>query len=195
MPPRGWTADTSPRRITPTTTPRPCFSTSPAGAGRRARRDTGARGNIIRPLITVTRAEIEAYLAANALDHVEDSTNAQDEYSRNLIRHAVMPPLRRINPALPPPSRARRGCCGRMRIISPPLCIAFWMRASTGRAWIARRSQRCTRRCRRARCARCGGRASIWRTWTRCLHSRRARAGLCRPPRRKSAARAGQDIF
>lgn len=56
------------------------------------------RGNIIRPLITVTRAEIEAYLAANALDHVEDSTNAQDEYSRNLIRHAVMPPLRWINP-------------------------------------------------------------------------------------------------
>ncbi len=56
------------------------------------------RDNIIRPLIAVTRAEIEAYLAENALDHVEDSTNAQDEYSRNLIRHAVMPPLRRINP-------------------------------------------------------------------------------------------------
>lgn len=70
-------------------------------------RGSGARGlggiparrdNIIRPLITVTRAEIEAYLVDNALDHIEDSTNAQDEYSRNLIRHAVMPPLRRINP-------------------------------------------------------------------------------------------------
>lgn len=56
------------------------------------------RGGIIRPLITVTRAEIETYLADNALDHVEDSTNAQDEYSRNLIRHAVMPSLRRVNP-------------------------------------------------------------------------------------------------
>ncbi len=58
------------------------------------------RGGIIRPLIAVTRAEIEAYLAENAFNHVEDSTNAQDEYSRNLIRHAVMPPLRRINPGL-----------------------------------------------------------------------------------------------
>lgn len=56
------------------------------------------RDGVIRPLLAVTRAEIEAYLAANALDHVEDSTNARDEYSRNLIRHAVMPPLRRINP-------------------------------------------------------------------------------------------------
>ena len=56
------------------------------------------RDGVIRPLLAVTRAEIEAYLAANALDHVEDSTNARDEYSRNLIRHAVMPTLRRINP-------------------------------------------------------------------------------------------------
>lgn len=56
------------------------------------------RDGVIRPLLAVTRAEIEAYLAANALDHVEDSTNARDEYSRNLIRHAVMPPLRRVNP-------------------------------------------------------------------------------------------------
>ncbi len=30
--------------------------------------------------------------------HVEDSTNAADEYSRNRIRHRVMPELRRVNP-------------------------------------------------------------------------------------------------
>lgn len=56
------------------------------------------RGRIIRPIIGVTRAEIEAYLASINAAHVEDSTNAADEYSRNRIRHRVMPELRRVNP-------------------------------------------------------------------------------------------------
>ena len=58
------------------------------------------RGRIVRPLLKVTRAEIEEYLRENGIPHVEDSTNAQDEYSRNLIRHRVIPVLREINPAL-----------------------------------------------------------------------------------------------
>lgn len=56
------------------------------------------RGEIIRPLLGVTRAEIERYLEENGLEHVEDSTNASDEYTRNLLRHKVMPVLREINP-------------------------------------------------------------------------------------------------
>lgn len=55
------------------------------------------RGNIIRPLLNVSRAEIEEYLRENGIDHVEDSTNSIDEYSRNLIRHRVMPVLAEIN--------------------------------------------------------------------------------------------------
>ena len=57
------------------------------------------RGRIIRPLLKISRAEIEKYLADNGIDHVEDSTNALDEYTRNLIRHRVMPVLNGINPA------------------------------------------------------------------------------------------------
>ena len=57
------------------------------------------RGNIIRPLLGCTRAEIEEYLRENHVPHVEDSSNAGDEYSRNLIRHRVTPALREINPA------------------------------------------------------------------------------------------------
>lgn len=57
------------------------------------------RGRIIRPLLKVTRSEIEEYLEANGVSHVEDSTNAGDEYTRNIIRHRVMPVLREINPA------------------------------------------------------------------------------------------------
>lgn len=57
------------------------------------------RGNIVRPLLVCTRAEIENYLIKNAVPHVEDSSNESDDYSRNLIRHQVMPALREINPA------------------------------------------------------------------------------------------------
>ena len=38
--------------------------------------------------------------AENGIEHIEDSTNFSDDYSRNLIRHKVMPVLRQINPAL-----------------------------------------------------------------------------------------------
>ena len=57
------------------------------------------RGNIIRPLLRCTRAEIEDYLRENHVPHVEDSSNAGEEYSRNRIRHRVTPVLREINPA------------------------------------------------------------------------------------------------
>ena len=58
------------------------------------------RGKIIRPILGITRDEIEEYLRINNISHVEDSTNDSDDYSRNLIRHRVMPALREINPAI-----------------------------------------------------------------------------------------------
>ncbi len=58
------------------------------------------RGNIIRPLLGCTRAQIEQYLRENNVPHVEDSSNASDDYSRNIIRHRVMPVLREINPEI-----------------------------------------------------------------------------------------------
>lgn len=58
------------------------------------------RGMFIRPLLAVSREEIEQYLIEHAVPHVEDSTNESDDYSRNLIRHRVTPVLREINPAL-----------------------------------------------------------------------------------------------
>ncbi len=55
------------------------------------------RGRIVRPLLTVTRREVEAYLLENGLPHVEDSTNRLDEPARNRLRHAVLPVLSEIN--------------------------------------------------------------------------------------------------
>lgn len=56
------------------------------------------RGRIVRPLLDMTRADIERYLDSNGIPHVEDSTNALDDYSRNIIRHRVTPTLRELNP-------------------------------------------------------------------------------------------------
>ncbi len=56
------------------------------------------RGRIVRPLLDTTRAEIERYLEENRIPHIEDSSNASDDYSRNLLRHRVMPVLRMLNP-------------------------------------------------------------------------------------------------
>ncbi|MBQ7505460.1 MAG: tRNA lysidine(34) synthetase TilS [Ruminococcus sp.] len=56
------------------------------------------RDSIIRPLIYVTRDEVEAYCAGKSLDFVTDSTNLQDEYTRNKIRHSIIPVLKELNP-------------------------------------------------------------------------------------------------
>ena len=55
------------------------------------------RDNIIRPLISCTREEIEAYLKFYQLNYVTDSTNLSDDYSRNRIRHNVIPVLCDLN--------------------------------------------------------------------------------------------------
>lgn len=56
------------------------------------------QGHLIRPLLPFSRADIEAYAAANSLEHVEDSTNASPIFLRNRIRHEVLPLLRSIQP-------------------------------------------------------------------------------------------------
>ncbi len=57
------------------------------------------RGRLIRPLLATSRAQIEAYLTENGVPHITDSTNDTDDYTRNVIRHRVMPVLCGINPA------------------------------------------------------------------------------------------------
>lgn len=58
-----------------------------------------ARGRIVRPLLKCGRGEIEAYLREQAVPHVEDSSNRNEDYSRNRLRSRVLPVLRELNPA------------------------------------------------------------------------------------------------
>ena len=57
------------------------------------------RGRIIRPLIDCSRDEIEEYCRENGIDYITDSTNASDAYTRNRLRHRVVPELKACNPA------------------------------------------------------------------------------------------------
>lgn len=57
-------------------------------------------GRVIRPMLAVTRDDVEAFLAEYAVDHIEDSSNAGDAFLRNRLRHHVMPLLKAENPKL-----------------------------------------------------------------------------------------------
>lgn len=58
------------------------------------------RGNIIRPLIYASRADVLGYLSGKDQNFVTDSSNLFDEYTRNRLRHKVMPVLSELNPSL-----------------------------------------------------------------------------------------------
>ncbi len=57
-------------------------------------------GFVVRPLLPVTRKDIEAYLSGEGLDYVVDHTNLEPVYVRNKIRLQVLPLLRTINPSV-----------------------------------------------------------------------------------------------
>lgn len=67
----------------------------PSGDGRGA----AGGGLVLRPLLGISRAEIEAWMKSNGVPHREDSTNASEVYKRNKICHSVFPVFAEINPS------------------------------------------------------------------------------------------------
>lgn len=57
-------------------------------------------GNVVRPLLCVSREDIYAYIEKNGLEYVTDSSNSSDIYTRNFIRLKVIPLLEEINPSV-----------------------------------------------------------------------------------------------
>ncbi|HEY9195041.1 MAG TPA: tRNA lysidine(34) synthetase TilS [Mucilaginibacter sp.] len=57
-------------------------------------------GKLVRPLLFLTRAEIQTIVTAEGLTFVEDSSNASAKYARNKIRLEVVPKLKELNPSL-----------------------------------------------------------------------------------------------
>ena len=56
------------------------------------------RGAVIRPLLGVSRREVEAYCAAHHLDYRKDATNDDPRYARNRVRKYVVPQLKQLDP-------------------------------------------------------------------------------------------------
>jgi tRNA(Ile)-lysidine synthase len=70
-------------------------------------RGTGLRGirsipnlrkNFIRPLLSVTKDEVEDYLAELKIPYQTDKSNFLPVYTRNILRHRILPELEKINP-------------------------------------------------------------------------------------------------
>jgi len=56
-------------------------------------------GQVVRPLLDYTRAEVEAYCALHQIDYCHDVSNDDTRFIRNKIRHEIVPVLEGINPA------------------------------------------------------------------------------------------------
>ncbi len=64
------------------------------------RRPLNAKVEIVRPLLCVTRAQVEEYLTQNNLSHVTDQTNFEDVYRRNWVRNTLLPLLETKQPQI-----------------------------------------------------------------------------------------------
>ena len=63
--------------------------------------DTGRTVPLIRPLLSFTKDQLCAYLSEQNIGYVTDSTNAENDASRNLLRNTLIPAARTVNPAFP----------------------------------------------------------------------------------------------
>ena len=57
-------------------------------------------GNLIRPMLGCTRQDVEAFLEEWCLSYITDSSNREDTFLRNRLRHHVMPLLKAENPQI-----------------------------------------------------------------------------------------------
>lgn len=57
-------------------------------------------GNVVRPLLCASRQEVVEYLHRMNQTYVTDSTNLEDEYTRNKIRLNLLPLMEEINPSV-----------------------------------------------------------------------------------------------
>lgn len=56
------------------------------------------RGIFVRPMLALSKSEIEHYAKENKIGYVVDSTNTNDKYARNFVRNRILPELEKLNP-------------------------------------------------------------------------------------------------
>lgn len=69
------------------------------GTGRKGLTSLKSNREIVRPLLHVPKTHLRAYAEANGLTWHEDSTNQNQDYKRNYVRHTILPKLKKKSPA------------------------------------------------------------------------------------------------
>ena len=60
----------------------------------------GVAARLVRPLLDMTRKQIEGFALANGVRYRNDSTNFSSEYKRNMLRNEVFPVFEKVNPSV-----------------------------------------------------------------------------------------------
>jgi len=98
-----------------------------------------AKGRLVRPLLTCSRANLEAWAREHALTWIEDDSNADERYDRNYLRHTVVPLIRERWPGADAAlSRTARHAAEARRLLES-LARADVERASVGASLSAQR--------------------------------------------------------
>jgi len=58
------------------------------------------RNQVFRPFLMVSKSEINEWASNNKVEYVQDPSNDSIEYTRNLIRHEMMPSVLKVNPGI-----------------------------------------------------------------------------------------------
>ena len=75
------------------------FNLLRGSGGKGLRGIPAVRGNVLRPLLSITGEEIRSALQQAGIAYVKDSTNADSSYSRNYLRNEIFPRLQKLNPS------------------------------------------------------------------------------------------------
>lgn len=87
---------------------------------------------LARPLLTTTRAEVEAYCAGRGLRPVQDASNLDTTFFRNRLRHVLLPELETYNPNIRAVlSRTATVLAGEYEVLDG-LFDALWQRTVSG---------------------------------------------------------------
>ena len=93
------------------------------GTGLRGLAGVGTRPGYIRPLLGVTRAQIEAYATAHCVPFRTDATNEDTAYRRNFVRHKVLPLVREAYPDASDKLAALAAHAAELRDAMDALCV------------------------------------------------------------------------
>ncbi|HUH03967.1 MAG TPA: tRNA lysidine(34) synthetase TilS [Kofleriaceae bacterium] len=97
------------------------------------------RDRYLRPLLGVSREEIEAYAAARGLETAADPMNDDQQFLRNRVRRSLLPALRSENPSADEALRRLADAAGEQREVLDYAAAQLVSAARRGGAWSAQR--------------------------------------------------------